>query len=123
MFCSPKVIGVINGFSRGKLETRSGEDSYGVTMTKYQNAGRKVMLVENKQFTNDSQTDLSGIAGYAVCLDLADLKLKFMSDSVVMYKPNVQANDTDGREDQYLSDVGLALAQERKHGVLVGVTG
>ncbi|KKN22459.1 hypothetical protein LCGC14_0915090, partial [marine sediment metagenome] len=48
VFCSSKLITVVNGFSRGKLDTRTNESTYGITMTKYQNAGRNVELVEHQ---------------------------------------------------------------------------
>lgn len=123
VFCSPKVITVVNGFSRGKLITKSDESTYGVTMTQYQNAGRRVMLVEQVLFENSSLTDLTGPAGYALCLDMKNIQMRHMRSSPVLYKDNVQANDDDSREDQYLSEVGLQVQQERTHGLLTGVTG
>lgn len=121
LFCSPKLIQVINGFSRGRLETKSDESTYGVTVTRFQNAGRKVMLVEHHLFTNDNLSDLSGIAGYGALLDIGDLRLRYMSGRMAVLKPNIQANDEDSRKDEYLSEVGLEMKQELKHGLLTGV--
>lgn len=121
ILCSPKLIQVINGFARGKLETKSDESTYGITMTQYQNAGRKVMLVEHKLLTNDSLADLTGIAGWGLLLDIRDLKMRFMNGRSAVLKQNIQANDEDSQKDEYLSEVGLELRQERKHGLLTGV--
>lgn len=121
VFCSPKAIGVINSFSRGKLQTRTDESTYGVTMTKYQNAGRNVALIENKLFTNDSLNDLTEIAGYAVCLDLQDLKLRFMRGTVVSLEQNIQVPGQDEMISQYVSELGLQMSLEKKHGLMTGI--
>ena len=121
VLCSPKLIQVINGFGRGKLETKSDESTYGITMTQYQNAGRKVMLVEHKLLTNDSLADLTGIAGWGILLDIRDLKMRYMQGRTAALKQNIQANDEDSQKDEYLSEVGLELRQERKHALLTGV--
>jgi len=124
LFCSPKVIQVINSFGREKLQTRSDEKTYGITMTQYQNAGRKVMLVEHQLFTNDSLSDLTGVAGYGVCLDIQDLEVRYLQGApLARLSMNIQANDVDGEQHEYISEVGLELHQERKHGLLTGVLG
>lgn len=122
LFCSPKLITVINGFARGKLKTVSGDKSYGITLTQYESAGRKVLLHEHRLLTNDSLNDLTGIAGYGILLDIEDLMMRYMRGRMTTLKTNVQANDADERIDEYLSEVGLEAHQERKHGLLKGVT-
>jgi hypothetical protein len=37
-------------------------------------------------------------------------------------KTNIQANDADGEEDEYISEVGLALSQEKKDALAYGTT-
>jgi len=123
LFCSPKVIQVINSYGREKLQTFSDDRTYGVTMTQYKNAGRMVMLVEHVLFTNDSLTDLTDIAGYALLLDLMDLELRYMRGQIVMLEEDIQANDEDQKIDQYLSELGIEAHLEKKHALLTGVTG
>ena len=123
LLCSPKVIQVINAFARGKLETRSDDSTYGITLTTYHNAGRRVMLAEHKLMTNSSLSDFSGVAGQAICVDIGDFMLRHMRGRITTLKQNIQANDIDGRIDEYLSEVGLEAHQERKHGLLKGVLG
>lgn len=121
ILCSPKLIQIINAFGREKLETRTDEKTYGITMTKYQNAGRVVMLVEHPLFTNDSLNDLTGIAGYGLLLDIGDLEMRYLKGRQVSLKENIQANDEDSRIDEYISEVGLEAHLEKKHGLLTGV--
>ena len=121
ILCSPKLIQIINSFGREKLETRTDEKTYGITMTKYQNAGRTVMLVEHQLFTNDSLNDLTGIAGYGLLLDIADLEMRYLKGRQVKLNENIQANDEDSRIDEYISECGLEAHLEKKHGLLTGV--
>ena len=121
VLCSPKLIQVINGFARAKLQTMSGQESYGITMTRYQNAGRKVMLVEHHLFTNDALSDLTGIAGYGLLLDIGDMELRYLKGRQTVVTENVQTPGDDQVLDEVLSEVGLEMRQERKHGLLTGV--
>ena len=121
LFGSPKLMQVINGFSRSKLQTMTKDESYGVTMTRYHNSGRNVMLVEHNLLTNDSLTDLTGFAGYGVLLDLEDLELRYMKGRMTVVNENVQNPGDDQVLDEVLSEVGLEMHQERKHALLTGV--
>ena len=118
--CSPKAITLINSFGRAKLETRQDESTYGVTMTQYHNAGRKLMLVEQVLFSNASLNDLTGIAGYALLLDVQDLEMRYLKGRMTRLEQNIQNNDIDGETDQYISEVGLEVHLEKKHGLLTG---
>lgn len=118
---SPLFMTVMSNLAAGKLQTRNDEKIYGVTLSRYQSAGRVIELVEHKLLNNDSLTDLAGIAGWAFVLDIADLMIRYMNGRFTVLKENIQANDVDGRQDEYLSEVGLQLEQERKHGLATGV--
>src|SRR3990167_944722 len=121
--CSPKGIQAVNAFARGKLQTRTEDKKYGVNITKYENAGRNVSLVEHKQLSNDlNLSDFTGIGGYIIALDMSELEMCYMGSQVTRYRENIQTPDVDGREDEYRSQVGLRVMQERKHGLLEGIT-
>ncbi len=121
-FVSPLLATIINGFARGKLQTRADEKTYGITMTRYQNTGRVVELVEHKLLRNESLTDLTGIAGWGIFADISDLSMRYMNGRFTILRENVQSNDVDGRMDEYLSEVGLQLQLEKKHGMIVNAT-
>ena len=120
---SPKLASVINSFARGKLQTVQSDQKYGVTLTQYQNAGRRVRLAEHKLLTNESLSDFSGIAGYGILLDIGALELAHMGPALVEYEEHIEAKGTHGRQDEYVTVFGLKLYHERKHGLLKGVTG
>lgn len=121
VFCSPKAIQSINAFSRGKLRTMSGQESYGVTMTEYQNAGRKVMLVEQKLFTNQSLNDLTGIAGYMLLLDPRNIKLKYLRGNGTQLHENLQNPGVKGRIDEIRSSFGYIQKLDQTHALGTGV--
>lgn len=119
---SPKLIQIINGFARSKLRTRTNEKTYGVTLSRLQNAGRVVEIVEDKMLLNDDLNDLTGIAGYGFCVELSDLLLRYLKGRFTVLNTNIQANDRDARLDQYQSETGFQLQQERKHSKMTGAT-
>jgi len=124
LFCSPKLTQVINGFGRGKLQTVPSDKTYGISLTEYiAGGGRRVLLHEHVLLTNNDLNDFTGIAGYGVLIDVADLEMRYLKGRMAILKTNIQANDADGRTDEYLSEVGLEMHQERKHALLTGVTG
>lgn len=123
LFGSPALITAINRFARGKLETVSGVQSYGVTMTKFMSAGRNVRLVEHNLFTNDNLNDLAGIAGYGAILDMQYVKVRWLSSrgTLVGLDENIQTPGDDQEQHQYISEVGLQFALEKAHGEITGV--
>ena len=124
MFASSKLCTVINGFSRDKVITKSDESTYGVTMTEYKNTGRKLMINEHPLLENDVQTDLSGLMGTGIVLDLGDLSFRHMKGRYMkkdQVNPNSDSTLFDGTVGQILTQGGIQLEQEKKHGLLTGV--
>lgn len=121
IFCSPKLIQSINGFSRSKLQTYCDDDSYGVTITEYKNAGRRVGLIEEKLLTNASLNDLSGIAGYGFLVDPANIKLAYMQGMGTQLAENLQNPGVKGRVDEVRSSYGFKMFLDQTHGLLTGV--
>ena len=121
IFCSPKMIQSINGFARGKLRTFTGESTYGVTITKYENAGRRVGLIEEKLLTNLSLNDLSGQAGYGFLVDPAYVKFAYLQGNGNVMEENLQNPGIKGRVDEVRASVGFKLFLEQCHGIATGV--
>lgn len=121
IFCSPKLIQSINGFARAKLETFCDEDTYGVTITQYKNAGRRVGLIEEKLLTNASLNDLTGIAGYGILVDPANIKMAYLQGLGTQMKENVQNPGVKGRIDEVRSSFGFKAFLDQTHGLLTGV--
>ena len=122
-FMAPIVAQAINGFAKEKLKTVVGASSYGITLTRYENAGRVVLLHEHNLMSNFDLNDFSGIGGEMLLLDIEDIMARYVKGRFTVHRTNIQANDSDSRQDEYLSEVGLEAHQELKHGKLSGVTG
>ena len=120
LLCSPKAIQSINGFGRSKLQTFTDESTYGITMTEYKNAGRKVMLVEEKLLTNQSLNDLTGIAGYAILIDPNNVKMAYLRGNGTKLHENVQNPGVKGRIDEVRSSFGFKAFLDQTHGLLTG---
>lgn len=118
---SPKFMQSINGFQRSKLQTRSEEETYGVTMSEYKNAGLRLMLVEEKLMTNRDLNDLTGVAGYAYLVDFQYLKLKYLKGRATELWENVQNPGVDGEIDEYRTEFALQMGLDQVHGKLTGV--
>lgn len=123
LFGAPIVMQAINGFAKPKLRLVEKTKSYGITLTQYENAGRVLMLHEHNLMTNDDLNDFSGIAGKGLVVDIEDLVARYMNGRFTVHNENIQANDVDGRQDEYLSEVGLELHQEKFHGEMTGISG
>lgn len=125
MFVSSKLATVINGFGREKLQTTVGEGTYGVTMTTYKNTGRILELVEHPLLENDALTDLTGLAGTGIVVDIGDLSFRHLKGRYMKKSRVNPSEDTtllDGTIGEILTEGGLQLEQEKKHGEVTGVT-
>ncbi len=121
LFCSPKAIQSINGFQRSKLQTFSDENTYGVTMTEYKNAGRRVLLIEEMLLTNQNLNDLTGIAGHAILVDPNNVKLKYQQNMSTKMHENLQNPGVKGRVDEVRGSFTLEVFLEQTHGLLTGI--
>jgi hypothetical protein len=125
MACSGKLLTIINSFGREKLEFRASEQTYGVTMTQYKNAGRMLDLIEHPLLENSSLTDLTGLAGTGIVLDIADLSFRFLKGRY-MKRTEVLAGKDSTLSDfiigEILTEGCIQLEQEKKHGELTGAT-
>ncbi len=122
-FASPIVMQVIEGFAKSRLQVMAGEKTYGVTLTRYISGGKSVFLNEHPLMMNEDTNDFTGIGGQADIVDIGDLELRYLGGRLAVHNQNIQANDVDAREDEYLSELGVQLEQERKHLRANGITG
>lgn len=121
-FCSPQPITVINSYGREKLITDPSMNEYGISMTGFKNAGRKLKLIEHDQLTNDSLDDLTGMAGYIIIIDVEDVRLKYMGSALITSREHIESKGVDGRQDEYRSQAGFQFVHEKRHGLIKGIT-
>ena len=123
VYCGTKAASVISGFARDRLRTRVEDQKYGVTISSYESAGEMVRIVKDKHLRNDSITDVTGFAGYALGLDLSNIELCHLGPNLVYYRENVETPGTHGRQYEYFTQMGIRFKLPKTHALLRGITG
>jgi hypothetical protein len=119
LIVSRRIATQLDLIAEGRLVTNTGETQYGVKIGRLISTHGSLMTTVHDQLVDDW-------AGYGLVVDLENIKLRYMSgkdgNRLGMLRTNIQANDADGEEDEYLSELGLQLMLESAHGVLKGVS-
>lgn len=117
-FASPTAVSTINGWGREGLRAVPRENTWGVNITRYVSAHGELNIINNKLFgdmVGSGSTWLSGL-NYTECAVILDLECcwyRYLRDTVL--EMNIQENDRDSTEEQYLTECGLMLKEEKKH--------
>lgn len=119
MVMSRTIASQLDLISEGRLVTNTGDTYYGVNIGRLVTTHGQLMTVVHDQLVDDW-------SGYALVIDLENIKLRYMSgrdgNRLGQLRTNIQANDADGVEEEYLSELGLQVMLEASHGVLKGVS-
>lgn len=115
LLASPIVVSAINTWAAGKLQTVPADKTYGIDVKEYL-TGHGTLLVVKHNLLEQSY------AGMAFAIDTDYISVRTMKGRDTQLKTNIQANDADAREDEYMTDLGFQLELEKAHGVLYGVT-
>jgi len=109
--CGRKVASQINSFAAGKLETRSGEETFGIAIKEYISIHGTVLIVTSQTFENE-------YAGWGVGLEMKNIVYRPLQGRDTKLKTNIQDNDADGWKDEYFTESGLQVRLEKTHAVL-----
>lgn len=124
------VIGAINGFARDRLRVVPKDRTFGIKVQHYTSFFGDVLLMahnllEDNPLTAGTQTAKYG--GYGILMDPESPRYRFLAangkNRDTKLRRNVQANDADAWQDEYLSEVGLEYRQEKWSKIMTGVTG
>lgn len=121
-FCSPLVASALSSFPQGKLAPPApGITEYGVSLSSYQSAsGAKVQIMVKRDWY-DFQNTSNQYGGIGVMLDMDDITMRPLRDTVL--KPDRQANDEDSIKQEYLTEWSFEMGNEKKHAIISGITG
>jgi hypothetical protein len=117
LFAAPIILAAINYWAKGKLLVAPKDKTYGLSVMQYLTPFGTVNIVLNNIFS-----ETTTYAGYGYLLDLEGIKYRPLANSDTKLKTNIQANDADGEEDEYLTEAGLHFSLEKKSRLLYGVT-
>jgi len=116
MFCSPMAMSVVSSWGRdASLQILPRADTLGVHITRYVSPHGELNLINEKMWQDFSSAGTVWQAGWdyskmAVILDMENLWFRTLRDTQL--EMNIQNNDDDTTEDQYLTEAGLEVHNE-----------
>lgn len=117
---SATAVGALNKFPASKQMTQNNEKTYGMDVTTYTSPFGTLKLVYHKLLRG------AKYGGYLVLVDMANVSYRFLANDQqsrdTKLLTNRQANDQDGRKDEFLSEVGGEVRLQETHAVLTGIT-
>lgn len=111
LICSYRVGSIINRFAKDKIQTRSGESTYGIRLKTYESFHGDLMIVPSRTLEKD-------YLGLAFGVDMDYVQYRPLRGRDTTLRTNIQENDADGWRDEYLTEVGLQVRLEKVHAVL-----
>lgn len=116
VFAGNIFLSAINEIARGQIQTRPMDTSYGMNISEWVTPFGRIKVVSNPIFVGE-------LSGYAYCLDMGTFGYRYIRNRDTKLLTNVQANDTDGEVDQWLSTYGLYRTQAPCSSLIKGITG
>lgn len=110
-FCAPLPLSVISSWGRAALQTVPRDTTYGINITRYISPHGELNLINNKLFFDMTGAGIIDYTKLVVILDLEEMWLRTLRDTRL--EMGIQENDKDAIEDQYLTEVGLELHNEK----------
>jgi len=114
MFCSPRACTTIDGWGRDAVRVVPSDTTFGIAISRYKSSHGELNLVRNELFYDFADTN--GIIDYSKCsviLDLEDLWFRYKRNTKLAM--GIQENDRDSVEDEYLTECGLQMVNEKHH--------
>jgi len=112
LFASPAVVSMINGWAKGKLEITQGEKNYGLTILKYLSPHGTVNIIKHDLLKGTTY------GNYAIMLDLECLTYRYLSNRDTKLLTDRQNPGEDAIIEEYLTECGLQMEQEKRHAVM-----
>lgn len=115
VFCGNGVLQAINSLIENNIVTHnknlsSNESTYGMQITSVETVFGTLHFKAHPLFTNDPTLRYS-----ALIVDVGELKYRALNDRDTTLLPNRQANDEDGRKDEWLTEAGLEVRFPESH--------
>lgn len=119
---SGKTVNIINDFAKGRIQMKPVDAKYGLALKSYISAFGDLDLMYHPLLENNSLTDLTGLAGTSYILDVSNLSIQHMPNRYMVHRMDVGTPGDDSKTEEVLSECTLAVALEKAHGKLTGVT-
>lgn len=113
---SPIAVSELNDFPGDNMQWEQSSRTFGVNIGQFITPHGVLNLVNHWLLEGDRY------GGYLVILDMDEVKRRVLKGRDTHVRTNIQNADVDGRKDEYLTEDGLELGQERKHALIDGIT-
>lgn len=109
LFASAPVISMINGWAKGKLEVLDKAKTYGLTILRYISPHGTVNIIKHSLLTGTIY------GNYSIMIDMEVLTYRFLTNRDTKLLTNRQGNGDDERVDEFLTECGLMMEQDKRH--------
>ena len=121
LFASRLAMSKMNGLAASKIVTVPTSSSFPLALTEYVSPHGKVYLVTHNLLSGTiGSTKKYG--GYAVMLDMDSVFYRYLNGRDTKLRMNIQANDADARQDEYLTEACPMIIQDKNHAILNSIT-
>lgn len=117
LFAAPIYLTAISSWALDNVRVTPRSKTFGIAVRQWLSPFGMVNIVLSNIF---AETTTYG--GYAFLVDPEQVMYRYLANSDTKLKTNIQANDADGEEDEYLAEVGLNFSQEKKAALLYNTT-
>lgn len=119
-FVGSGFLNIINQMYKSNVQLQSGlplADTYGMNVVKHVTPFGDVYYKTHPLFNQNANMRYN-----ALFLDVQNLRYRYMQDRDTTVKKNIQPNNADYRQDEWLTECGLELQFPESHMYMVGVT-
>jgi hypothetical protein len=117
IFCGETIFEALSWWLGNKLQTRQDEKTLGISVANYLTEyGDPVMLIPHRELLKNQYS------GYAFAVDLADIKYMYLDGLDTHLEVGIQTPGQKQEINEYRSWFGCWVGNEKRHGVLTGVT-
>lgn len=114
LFASPRWQTIIESWGRDKVRYEQGESTLGLKVGTYECIHGTLKIIRQPLFTGNN-------AQFAFMVDPNHVRYVHLEDRDTKLVENIQANDVDGMEEEYITDCGAEWEVEGSHAVLYGI--
>lgn len=105
------VISNVSLLAESSLRSVSKDDAFGLNVKRLVTPHGDLLIRKHNHMHGNENGRMFFI------LDINNLAYRYLQTRDTKLKTNIQANDADSREDEYITEAGFCVKQERTHGV------